>query len=80
MALTTSAISGSTFIGWTGAVCGDTGICNVTLSAAQTVNAQCDVAAIPLAVVPVPALHPALLALLAFLTALIPLSMTRSKR
>lgn len=80
MALTTSAISGSTFIGWTGAVCGGTGTCIVSLCAAQTVNAQCDVAAIPPTVVPVPSLHPALLALLACLTALLPLSMTRSKR
>ena len=68
--LTAAPIAGSTFAGWTGAGCSGTGTCSVTVSAAQTVNAQFDVLPPPVIVAtPVPTLHPALLALLTLLMA-----------
>ena len=78
--LTAAATAGSTFVGWSGGGCSGTAACNVTVSAATTVSAQFDAAAIPSPVVAVPSLHAALLVLLALLTGLLPLSMTRSKR
>ena len=68
--LTEAATAGSIFVGWTGAGCSGTGTCSVTMSAAQTVNAQFD--ALPptvIAATPVPTLHPALIALLTLLMA-----------
>ncbi len=72
--LTASPAAGSTFAGWSGAGCSGTGSCIVTMSAAQTVNAQFDVVIPPpppppVATVAVPTLHPALLALLTLLMA-----------
>ena len=81
--LTASAAAGSNFTGWSGGGCMGTGICVITIPAVATpptVNAQFDAAAIPSPVVAVPSLHAALLVLLALLTGLLPLSMTRSKR
>ena len=80
VALMAAATAGSTFVGWSDGGCSGTAACNVTVSAATTVNAQFDAAAIPSPVVAVPSLHAALLVLLALLTGLLPLSMTRSKR
>ena len=45
--LTATATAGSTFIGWSGGGCSGTATCNVTMSAAQTVNAQFDLAVVP---------------------------------
>ena len=68
--LTAAPTAGSTFAGWTGAGCSGTGSCSVTMSAAQTVNAQFDAAPPPvIAASPVPTLHPGLLAVLTLLMA-----------
>lgn len=66
--LTATPAAGSIFTGWSGAGCSGTGTCSVTMSVAQTVNARFDVP--PVVALSVPALHPALLALLGLLTAL----------
>ncbi len=41
--LTAAPTAGSSFIGWSGGACSGTGTCSVTMSAAQTVNAQFDI-------------------------------------
>lgn len=72
VALTASPAAGSTFAGWSGAGCSGTGSCIVTMSAAQTVNAQFDALIPPpppppVATVAVPTLDPVMLLLLAML-------------
>lgn len=68
--LTAAPNAGSTFAGWTGAGCSGTGTCSVTMSAAQTVNAQFNVLpTVVVAATPVPTLHPALMALLTLMMA-----------
>ena len=47
VALTATATAGSTFIGWSGGGCSGAGACSVTITAAQTVNAQFDLAVVP---------------------------------
>jgi len=67
--LTATPVAGSIFAGWTGGGCSGTGTCSVTLSAATTVTAQFDLAAVvaPASPLPIPALHTAALAALAAL-------------
>jgi hypothetical protein len=65
--LTAAPLAGSTFAGWTGGGCSGTGTCTVTMTMALTVNAQFTAAPPPpppSAVVPVPTLHPLMLAVL----------------
>ncbi len=45
--LTASPAAGSEFIGWTGAGCSGSGACEVTMSAARSVDARFDLAAVP---------------------------------
>jgi hypothetical protein len=47
VALTATPAAGSTFIAWSGSGCSGAGACNVAMSAAQTVNAQFDLAVVP---------------------------------
>ena len=47
VALTATATAGSTFIAWSGGGCSGSGACNVTMSVAQTVNAQFDLVVVP---------------------------------
>jgi len=70
--------AGSIFIGWSGGGCSGMGACTVTMSAAQSVNAQFDVPVVVIAH-PVPALHPLLLTLLTLLAAVLPGAMVRRK-
>jgi hypothetical protein len=71
-------VAGSTFVGWSGGGCSGIGACMVTMSAAQTVNAQFDVPVVVIAH-PVPTLHPLMLALLALLAAVLPGAVVRRK-
>ncbi len=73
--LTATPAGGSTFFpGWSGGGCSGTGTCAVTMSAAQTVNAQFSLVA-PVGQIgpatPVPALDAALLVAMALLVALV---------
>ncbi len=79
IALSAAPAVGSTFVGWSGGGCSGTGACSVTVNTAQNVNAQFNLAFVPpAAAVPVPTLHPALLALLGLVMLLVASAITGS--